>query len=177
MSESANTQQYTVNNADSDGSNFKLPGDQPGEEPFDLELNDAQHYRWYVHIDNGFDVSVDVTVEGSHVLDSAANDTLDSPVSDGSTITVSNGNVDFIDGTTGHSTLTTDASFTSTGTHAQRVLGSGGGGTVGAAGGTDSFILEPDREIVIELENNSSNSARVSITCVWFEVPEVFVGT
>lgn len=105
MAESANTQQYTVNNSDSDGTTFKLPGDNPGEEPFNLELNDAQHYRWYVHVDNGWDVNADITVEGSHSLDSASNNTLDNPATDGSTVTVSSGGVDFFDGTTGHSLL------------------------------------------------------------------------
>lgn len=106
----SNNKQVTVNNSDSDGSDFKIPGDQPGEAPFDLELNDGAHYRWYVHIDNGWDQNIDVTVEGSHTMDAAGSNTLDSPASDGSTITVSSGSVDFFDGTTGHSILQLDVS-------------------------------------------------------------------
>lgn len=105
MAESANTQQYTVGNADSDGTSFKLPGDNPGEEPFSLNSNGAQEWVWYVHIDNGFDVNIDVTAEGSHSLDDATGNTLDSPAPDGTTITVTSGTVDFIDGSTGHSLL------------------------------------------------------------------------
>lgn len=102
------TKQYTVNHADSDGSTFKLPGDKPDEAPFDLEENQAQHWRWYIHIDNGWDQNVDVTVEGSHSQDAAGSNTLDSPAADGSAVTVSNGSVDFIDGTTNHSQLQLD---------------------------------------------------------------------
>lgn len=105
MAESAHTQQYTVNNADSDGTAFKLPGDQPGEEPFSLNSNGAQEWVWYVHIDNGFDVNIDVTAEGSHSLDNASGNTLDNPVTDGATITVQSSGSDFFDGSTGHSKL------------------------------------------------------------------------
>lgn len=45
MPESRNTQQYTVDNTDSDGSTFVLPGDQPGEEPFDLDTNEEHNRR------------------------------------------------------------------------------------------------------------------------------------
>lgn len=104
-SESANTQQYSVDNSDNDGSTFKLPGDNPGEEPFSLEGNFDQYYRWYIHVDNGWNQDVDVTAEGSHSLDSAGSDKLDSPVDDGGTITVSSTSADFIDGTTNHSQI------------------------------------------------------------------------
>jgi len=106
MSESSNTQQYTVNNGDNDGSTFTLPGDNPGEAPFSLDdTTEANFYRWYVHIDNGWDQDVDVTVEGSHSLDSASGDTLDTPAADGSAVTVSSDTVDFIDGTTNHAQI------------------------------------------------------------------------
>lgn len=105
----SNNKQVTISNTDrGDNSAFKVPGDEPGEAPFDLELNDAQHYRWYVHIENGWDTAVDVTVEGSHSQDAATNDTLDAPVTDGSTETVSSGSNDAFDGTTGHSLLQVD---------------------------------------------------------------------
>jgi len=104
-SESDNTQQYSVDNADSDGTAFKLPGDNPGEAVFETDSNNGQYWRWYVHIENGWDVDVDVTVEGSHSLDAATNNTLDSPAVDGATETITSGAIDFFDGTTNHSQL------------------------------------------------------------------------
>jgi len=93
--------QFTVSNADSDGTTFAIPGDEPGT-PASYEIDDADHsvaYQWYVHINNGFDVDVDVTIRGSHYQDgSMANSS-----ADGATETVSSGTVDFFDGTTGHS--------------------------------------------------------------------------
>lgn len=102
------TKQYTVAHDDRDASTFKLPGDDPGEAPFDLETNEAQHWRWYIHIDNGWNQNVDVTVEGSHTDDAAGSNTLDSPAADGSAVTVNSDSTDFIDGTTGHSQLQLD---------------------------------------------------------------------
>lgn len=93
--------QYVIDNADSDGTAFDVPGDVTGA-PDSYDLNDpdnSQHYVWYIHIENGFDVNVDVTVEGSHYQDS----TLASAAIDGSTETVSAGAQDFFDGTTKHS--------------------------------------------------------------------------
>lgn len=109
MAESANTQQYTVSNTDSDETSFKLPGDQPGEEPFGLDSgSQIETFHWYVHIDNGWDVNIDVTVEGSHSLDDASGDTLDSPAIDGTTESISSASVDFFDGTTNHAQIQLD---------------------------------------------------------------------
>jgi hypothetical protein len=111
MAESSNTQQYTVNHADRDGTDFKLPGDNPGEAPFSLDdTSESAFYHWYVHIDNGWDADIDATIEGSHSLDSATNDTLDSPTNDGATETISSGSVDFFDGTTNHAQIQLDIS-------------------------------------------------------------------
>lgn len=99
------TRQVTIANSDVTGTAFKVPGDHPGEEPFDTEQNESQRYDWYIHIDNGFDADIDVTVEGSHNLDSASGDTLDSPSTDGATETISSGTIDFFDGETGHSLI------------------------------------------------------------------------
>jgi len=104
-SESTNTQQYDVQNGDVTGTAFTVPGDNPDEEPFDLDENFDQYYRWYVHIDNGFNENVDVTVQGSHALDTASNNTLDTPADDGAAVTVSSETTDFIDGTTNHAKL------------------------------------------------------------------------
>lgn len=93
--------QFTINNADSDGTAFTVPGDEPGTQPsYEIDEDEkADQYVWYIHVNNGFDVDVDVTVEGSHYQDS----TLANAASDGATETVSAGAIDFFDGTTKHS--------------------------------------------------------------------------
>lgn len=93
--------QFVIGNADSDGSTFSVPGDQPGS-PDSIEIDDAQHqdvHEWYIHVDNGWGVGVDATVRGTHYQDSAMNN----PADDGSAVTVNSGSADFFDGTTGHS--------------------------------------------------------------------------
>jgi len=88
--------QFTVDNADNDGSTVYLPASGG----FELDRSDNTHrFEWYVHIDNGYDVDVDVTIEGTHYQDPEMN----SPAIDGATETVSSGGVDFFNGTTGHS--------------------------------------------------------------------------
>jgi len=108
MAKLDNTRQVTIANGDVTGTSFKVPGDQPGERIINLENNEAQHWNWYIHIDNGFNEDVDVTVEGSHILDGLTNDTLDSPAVDGATETISSGSVDFFNGTTQHSYIQLD---------------------------------------------------------------------
>lgn len=98
-----NSRQVTVANGDVTGTEFLVPGDHPGERPFDLNNNRAQEWNWYIHIDNGFDADIDVTIQGSHSNDDATNDTLDSPTVDGATETISSGTIDFFNGTTLHS--------------------------------------------------------------------------
>ena len=105
MAKLDNERQVTIGNADATDTAFKVPGDQPGERPFNCETNSSQQYDWYIHIENNFDVDVDVTVEGSHNLDAATNDTLDSPAIDGATETLSSGSIDFFNGTTQHSLI------------------------------------------------------------------------
>jgi len=100
-----NTRQVTIDNADTDGTAFKVPGEEPGERPFNLNNNTAQEWNWYIHVDNGFDVDIDVTVEGSHSQDVTTNNTLGSPATDGATETITSSEVDFFNGTTLHSLL------------------------------------------------------------------------
>lgn len=94
--------QYTISSGDrADASAFDVPGDEPGTDdsyPLDRQDNTPSK-RAYVHINNGFDVNVDVTLRGSHYLDS----TMSNAADDGSTVTISNGAVDFFDVSTGHS--------------------------------------------------------------------------
>lgn len=98
--------QVTIGNADRTNNNaFKVPGDEPNETPFQLDTHETHHYRWYVHVENGWDVNVDVTVEGSHSQDAAGSNTLDAPVTDGDAVTISSGTNDAFTGESGHSQL------------------------------------------------------------------------
>jgi hypothetical protein len=93
--------QFVIGNAETDGTAFTVPGEKPGT-PESYEVDNADNadtYKWYVHIDNGYDVDVDVTIQGSHYQDSS----LTSAAADGATETISSGGVDFFDGTTLHS--------------------------------------------------------------------------
>lgn len=95
--------QYTVDNADVATSAFTVPGDQPGTDSSfsveDRDLNEGK--QWYIHVSNGFDQNVDVTVQGSHWSDESMNN----PVDDGATETISSGANGAFDGETGHSYL------------------------------------------------------------------------
>jgi len=94
--------QYTVSADESDGSAFTLP-DAGG---FEVDNADASSlYHWYIHIDNGFDVGVDVTVQGTHAQDPG----MASPVSDGATETIAAGETSAFDGKTPHSYLRVEA--------------------------------------------------------------------
>ena len=88
--------QFTVANTENDGSTFYLP-DSGGD-----ELDSAAQTRrfdWYVHIENGYDVDVDVVVQGTHYQDPD----MTAPVDDGAVETISAGSSDLFNGTTGHS--------------------------------------------------------------------------
>jgi hypothetical protein len=97
------TQQYTIANGDrGDNSVFTVPGDEDGGEndvSFATAPNpDGQTKRWYIHMNNGFDVDIDATVQGTHARDADMSEAGE----DGSAITVVSGDIDFVDGTTGH---------------------------------------------------------------------------
>jgi hypothetical protein len=93
--------QFTIDAADrADASIFNVPQDEPGTEDSvvvdDISSHHVQH--WYVHVENGFDVNVDVIVKGSHYLD----ETLSSAVDDEVAKTVNSGTNTFLEGE-GHS--------------------------------------------------------------------------
>lgn len=99
-------QQYVIDNSDRADSNaFNVPGDEDGGEgdaSFAVGEDDrGQSFDQYVHIDNGWDVNVDVTLRGSHFKDSA----MDNAADDGTAITISNSSTDFIDSTSSHTYL------------------------------------------------------------------------
>jgi len=95
-------QQYTISNTDVTGTAFTVPGDQDGgagDDSFRVEdtgLNKS--HDSYVHIDNGFNENVDVTLRGSHWQD----ESMSSAADDGSAVTVNSGGTDFFDITSSH---------------------------------------------------------------------------
>jgi len=109
-----NTQATTAASDRSSSDSFVVPNNDNGygisygtnygssADGFVLEdRNTNKRKSWYIHIDNGWDTSVDATVFGSHLFDLD----LSTEVTDGSVVTVGSGNVDFVDGTTRHSAL------------------------------------------------------------------------
>lgn len=95
--------QYTIANGDrTDNSAFTVPGDEDGGEDDpsfrveDRPLNKS--HDSYVHIDNGWNENVDVTLRGSHFKD----EQMDSASDDGSSVTVNAGTADFFDITSSH---------------------------------------------------------------------------
>lgn len=95
-------QQYTVDNSAVGTSAFNVPGVSSSDTSFQVEPEDLSDARqWYVHVENGFNENVDVTVQGSHFLDEG----MDSTVADGATETINAGENAAFDGGTGHSYL------------------------------------------------------------------------
>lgn len=97
-------QQFTISNtARGDTSAFTVPGDEDGgegEESVTIETSGGGgRRRAYVHVDNGWDVDVDVTLQGSHTYDSG----MASAVDDGAAETVSSGTTGAFDTEVGHS--------------------------------------------------------------------------
>lgn len=97
-------QQYVISNADrTDANAFTVPGDEDGGEgDVSFRVEDStlnKSHDSYVHIDNGWDANVDVTLRGSHFRD----EDMTNAAPDGATITVSSADVDFFDITTSHS--------------------------------------------------------------------------
>lgn len=97
---------YTVDNTDVAAETFNVPGVVSSDSGFQVEpepLGDTQH--WYVHIENGFDANVDVTIQGTHYDDAS----LSAPADDGATETVNAGANATFDGTSGHSYIRVEA--------------------------------------------------------------------
>ena len=88
--------QFVIANGDNDGSAFN----QPASGGYEIDSADnTDKWNWYIHIDNGWDVNVDVEVQGTHYQDAS----FASPAVDGATETIDAGTIDFFEGTTGHS--------------------------------------------------------------------------
>lgn len=104
----SNAQYQIPNSARGDASAFSVPGDEDGganDNSFQVENPaDGQARHWYIHVDNGWDQNVDITVQGSHYLDSA----MSSAVDDGTTETINSDATGAFDGETGHTFLQID---------------------------------------------------------------------
>lgn len=76
---------------------------------------------------------------------------------------------------TGELSANTGVSFTESATHASRLVGSGvGGNSLGGSESLPVLALEPDREIVIEVEKLGTGNNQVPITARWYEAPVVY---
>lgn len=97
--------QYVVSNADrTDANPFTVPGDEDGGEgDLSFEVDESgvgDSMDAYVHIENGFDTNVDVTLQGSHFKD----ESMSSAATDGSAVTISSGGgTDFFSVSSDHS--------------------------------------------------------------------------
>lgn len=68
-----------------------------------------------------------------------------------------------------------NASFDGESVHSQTAVGGGQGAQIiGATGGLPLFGMEENREIVIRVTNQSSNSDDATITVAYFEIDELF---
>lgn len=114
--------------------------------------------------------NVVVTTQFQGVYD--AFDTFSTAPSGGSSITIDNLLMDTgnIDGAT-QANAATDVTFTGNSPHISRVIPSGGGGgQIGGETDAEAPIIQPEREIVVEVTNRSGTDADASITVVYIEV-------
>lgn len=71
---------------------------------------------------------------------------------------------------TGSMNVATDVSFTGSNAHVRDIIPSGGpGGNVGGEAMSTTPIIEPDREVVLEVTNTSGSDAEAAITVVYVE--------
>lgn len=97
-------QQYVIGNAArTDASAFTVPGDEDGgegDDSFPVDESGAESkMHIYVHVDNGWDQNVDVTLRGSHYLDGS----MASATDDGAAETINSGTTGAFDSEVGHS--------------------------------------------------------------------------
>lgn len=97
--------------------------------------------------------------------------------SGGSSVEVDNVLLDSAGGApdSGEVSAATDVSFSGSGTHAVDTVGGGEGApSVGGSANMPVLALEPDREIVLEVEKTASDGNDVALTARWYEVPVVY---
>lgn len=107
--------QYTIpNSARTDNSAFTVPGDEDGGEgdgSFRVdETGSGSKMHIYVHVNNGWDTNVDITLRGSHYNDSA----MASATADGDPEVVNAGADAAFNSGTGHSFIEVNVGPTGT---------------------------------------------------------------
>lgn len=176
---------------------YRRPGDEYASERFDLAITQERAHivsELYtdvtgnggaanLHLANPDGNDRSVIVESLRVSSSQRStvrlwDSFSSSPTDGSTATIDNLLMDSGGGTDeGSMNANTGVTFTGDNTHAVQVIGGGqGGNALGATAQAETFVIEPNREIVVEVTNNSSNAADMTLTAVFFEIGEVYVG-
>lgn len=103
-------------------------------------------------------------------------DTFDSGPTGGTAADVENVLLDTGNGAadTGEVTVEKNPTYTSASTHVAEPLGGGtGGNAIASAEAMPVLALEPDRDVVIEVEKLADGPDQVSITVRWFEIPAV----
>jgi hypothetical protein len=102
-------------------------------------------------------------------------DRFDGDVTGGSSVTIGNLRLDSAGGPpdSGDMSAASGVSFTDTGTHFSAAIPSGDspGGTSGGAGAGTEPLIEPGREIVIELQNDSTSTRVGTVGVVYTERP------
>lgn len=112
-----------------------------------------------IHINTQFEGIVDVWDQFSTAPSGGTADTPDNLLMDSEQ---ANGS--------GSMNVNTDVTFTGSNTHIEDVIPSGGpGGNIGGPFDLGSPLIEPEREIVIEVTNQSGSDDEAAITVVWAE--------
>jgi hypothetical protein len=103
-------------------------------------------------------------------------DSFSSAPSGGTTLDIENLLLDEDDAADpGSMTARQDASFTSSGTHTERIIATAGPGPGGLANFTEvAPTIEPSRDVVFEITNTSGGSGRASIEVVYYEEDTVY---
>lgn len=96
-------------------------------------------------------------------------------VSGGSNIIIENLYMDEGNGgpDSGNMSMASDVSFTDTGTHFREAIPSGGpGGSMGGTGIETEPLIDPGRQIVVELQNDTANAGLGTVAVIYSERPQ-----
>lgn len=123
--------------------------------------------------DSGITIDTRGILIGTHFeADVDVWDSFSTAPSGGTTEAVENLLLDSSGGTdSGSMEVASDVSFTGDGRHISVVVGGGGAGaqTIGGAADLTNPIIEPGREIVVEVTDTSGNGGRASIAIIYHE--------
>lgn len=110
------------NTARTDANAFTIPGDEDGgagDDSFRVDEGGAgSKMHIYVHVDNGWDQNADVTLRGSHYND----ESMGSPVDDGTAETVNSDTANAFDSDVAHSFIEVNVDPASTPTSGDLVV-------------------------------------------------------